>query len=290
MNTELKGFIYAVLSAVTYSALGLFGQRIMDLGISNECMLLWRFVFSFLILAIFFPKRIWVRFRVKPSHAIVVVLSFVASAYFYFESTKRLGTGLAMTVFFIYPMLLAVLNRFILKEHLPQLQKIGMLLTFIAILFLSDFDFTPQGNIGQGFIFGLLGGLGYAIYIFGTRAVAMDSFALTAWVCLGSAFFFFVQSTLLGTLRFVPMQGLFDLFCITVLCTIIPMLLFIKAVHLIGSVKTSLLSIAEPPSTILLGMYFLNEIFSSCQIIGFVFMVASMLVIESDKFILLRKK
>lgn len=255
----------------------------MALGLSTENMLYWRFLVSFALLSVFYPKIVFCFKRMPLVQMGLAVLGFVVSAFFYFECSNLIGTGLAMTVFFIYPMVLALLNFIFLKETVPMPQKIGMVLAFIALVFLTDFDFNWQGSLFWGFILGMFAGSGYALYIFLTKTTHLHPIALTAWICAGAALFFGVHSFSTESLITVPMTGWFDVVLLAIVCTLIPIVLFIKAVHLIGNIKASLLSIVEPATTILLGMLYFNESFSFVQCIGLFFMCLSIFVIESKK-------
>ena len=170
MTTEAKGIFLAILSAVLYGSLPLVGLEITATGLSIEAMLFWRFILSFFLLACLFPSSVFMLKKTVFKKILMAILGYVLSSFFYFKCAEYIGTGLAMTVFFIYPMLLALINYILLKETLPLSQKLGMLFAFIALLFLTDFKFHYQGDMFIGFIFGIIGGLGYATYVFLTRS------------------------------------------------------------------------------------------------------------------------
>jgi drug/metabolite transporter (DMT)-like permease len=282
MTTELKGLTLAIISAVLYGSLPLFGLQITDAGLSNEAMLFWRFFSSFLLLAVLFPSSVFLLKQTAITGFLLAVFGYVISSFFFFECTGYIGTGIAMTVFFIYPIFLALMNYFILKETLPTPQKIGMALAFCALLFLTDFKFDIKGDVFIGFAYGIFGGMGYALYIFCTRSTGLKAITLTAWVCLGAAVFFAVHSVFNNAFVFPPMRAGLSLAAISILCTILPIIFFIKAVNLIGSIKASLVSILEPATTISLGMIFLGERITWCQGVGLVFMIVSLIAIECN--------
>ena len=210
----------------------------------------------------------------------LAVLGYVVSSFLYFKSAECIGTGLAMTVYFIYPMILALMNYVILKETLPLSQKLGMLFAFIALLFLTDFKFHYQGDMFIGFMLGIVGGVGYAAYVFLTRSAGLKPITLTAWVCFGSALFFAVQSLATNTLAAPPLSVVWYVAALPIVCTVLPIIFFIQAVNLIGTIKTSLLSILEPATTLAFGIIFLGEQITWIQAIGLVCMVISLFVME----------
>ncbi|MES2252314.1 MAG: DMT family transporter [Pseudomonadota bacterium] len=284
MTTEVKGTILAVLSAVLYGSLPIIGLQITATGLSIEAMLFWRFLLSFLLLACLFPKTVFTFNKTMFWYFLLAILGYVVSSFFYFKCAEYIGTGLAMTVFFIYPMILALINYVILKETLPISQKLGMLLAFIALLFLTDFKFHYQGDVFIGFVLGIIGGAGYAVYVFLTRATELKAITLTAWVCFGAGLFFAVQSFASNTFQVPPLSVVMHLAALPIICTVLPIIFFIKAVNLIGTIKTSLISILEPATTLAFGMFFLAEQITWIQGIGLVFMVVSLLVMEGLDF------
>jgi len=286
MTTEVKGTVLAVLSAVLYGSLPIVGLQITATGLSIEAMLFWRFVLSFLLLACLFPSTVFTFSKTMFWCFLLAVFGYVISSFFYFKCAEYIGTGLAMTVFFIYPMILAFINYIVLKETLPLSQKLGMLLAFIALLFLTDFKFHYQGDVFIGFVLGIIGGAGYAVYVFLTRATELKAITLTAWVCFGAGLFFAIQSLASSTFQVPPLSVAFHLAALPIICTVLPIIFFIKAVNLIGTIKTSLISILEPATTLALGTAFLAEQITWIQGIGLIFMIISLLVMEGLHFLL----
>jgi drug/metabolite transporter (DMT)-like permease len=280
MTTKVKGIILAVLSAVLYGSLPIIGLHITATGLSIEAMLFWRFILSFVLLACLFPSSVFALNKTMLGQFAFAVLGYVISSLFYFKSAEYIDTGLAMTVFFIYPMILAFMNYIVLKETLPLSQKLGMLFAFVALLFLTDFKFHYKGDVFIGFMLGIIGGAGYALYVFLTRSTGLKAITLTAWVCLGAGFFFAVQSLSSNTFSVPPLNVIWHLAALPIVCTVLPIIFFIKAVNLIGTIKTSLISILEPATTLTLGMIFLSEQITWIQGIGLVFMLISLLVME----------
>ncbi|MDP3371551.1 MAG: DMT family transporter [Candidatus Paracaedibacteraceae bacterium] len=280
MTTEFKGITLAVLSAILYGSLPIIGLQITATGLSIESMLFWRFLLSFLLLACFFPKSVFVVNKLMLWNFLFAVTGYVISSFFYFKCAEYIGTGLAMTVFFVYPMILALLNYVLLKETLPFSQKLGMLFAFSALLFLTDFKFHYQGDVFMGFVLGIIGGAGYAVYVFLTRATGLKAITLTAWVCLGSATFFGVHSITNHTFVLPPLSLSLELAELAIIGTVLPIIFFIKAVNLIGTIKTSLVSILEPATTLTFGMLFLAEQITWVQSTGLLLMIVSLFILE----------
>lgn len=281
MTLHLKGIIYAVISAIAYGFLALFGKHITGLGVSNETMLCWRFLISFIVLACLFPKHVFIHLKIDPIRAFFAIIGFIASAYFYFLCADCIGSGLAMAIFFIYPVVLAIFNFIFLKENIYLSQKIGMILSLIALLFLSDFSIKPGSSMALGLIYGALGGVGYALYVFMTKNMAPHPFTLTAWVCFCAGIFFLGQAYITQTFVILPKSAWIDLVCLVVFCTLTPIILFLKAVEYIGGIKASLLSIVEPATTTVLGIIFLGEHLTYLQCFGLLLMAVAIIVIEA---------
>jgi drug/metabolite transporter (DMT)-like permease len=78
----------------------------------------------------------------------------------------------------------------------------------------------------------------------------------------------------------IPYSGI--VFCVglAVVCTIIPIILFIEATYIIGNVKASLMSIVEPATTVFIGITFFAETFTWTQVTGLFIMLVAIVVIE----------
>jgi drug/metabolite transporter (DMT)-like permease len=162
----------------------------------------------------------------------------------------------------------------------PLAQKVGILLSFIGVVCLTDLDISFQSSLIWGFGVGTIGALGYAMYVFLAKQMTMPPIKLTAWVCFGASLFFLTQSFYTSTLKCPSIDITFELALFSILCTVLPILLLIRSVQLIGTIKASLATVFEPATTMIIGAYFLAEHFSALQYVGFILMVLSLCVVE----------
>jgi drug/metabolite transporter (DMT)-like permease len=145
---------------------------------------------------------------------------------------------------------------------------------------LTNFQISLNDYFILGFGYGFISALGYAVYIYLTRQMTLPTITLTAWICAGSCAFFLVYALQQGTFAYPKPMIALELSALAVVCTLLPIILFIKATHLIGSIKASLAAVFEPATTMLLGVFFLHEEITHYQYLGFAFMILSLLIVE----------
>jgi drug/metabolite transporter (DMT)-like permease len=105
----LQASALVALSALLYGLLGFFGTRVLHEGLNMESMQFWRFFLAALWMLPFTlkgkpPGRANFTFLFWLS-----ILGYAGSSQFYFLATQQIGTGLAMVIFFSYPILVALL-------------------------------------------------------------------------------------------------------------------------------------------------------------------------------------
>lgn len=280
---KIKGIIFACLSASTFGMIPLFAKRAMLDSVNNDTILVYRYTIAALLYGIYLALR---RMDMKvPAASLKEVVwigvgGYGLTAFFLFLSYRYMPSGVATSIHYLYPVVVALLMSFFYKEKLSLLVKGGILLAIVGVYFMS----WSAGEIKwTGLIFALMTTLTYGVYIVGLnrpRLKAMNSDVLTFYVLAFTAVFYILVALFCGTFEWVATpRFIFDMSMLGILSTIISARLLVSAVKLIGSVPSSILGTLEPITAILIGVYAFHEKLSLFNYIGLMMIIAAVLVI-----------
>ncbi|MEG2666643.1 MAG: DMT family transporter, partial [Bacteroidales bacterium] len=135
----------------------------------------------------------------------------------------------------------------------------------------------------EGIVFILLSTITYGSYLVALNRPTlknMNPSTLTFWVLLFTALFYLLLGFSRGSLVWISsFSFLKDMFLLGIVSTVISARLIVSAVKLIGSVSSSILGTLEPITAILTGIFFFHEPFTLINFIGFIFIVAAVIMV-----------
>lgn len=266
---KAKGMIYSILSGILYGSIGYLGMKIIDSGISIPTMQFWRFLVAALLVV-----PILICLKRSQSISLKELLKFLALGLFYgagsaayFLSSKFVGTGVAMVIFFTFPIFVLLLNYLLYKTRVSRDYYIALLIILIGMLLLADV--TKGGLDFFGILSGVISAILYAIYVVYSNDSKLDALTRTMIVSFGCALACLIFAILDNSFA-VPNEGEIwvKITLIALVCTTLPILLLLEAVKHISTEKASLLSILEPVCGVVIGVLFLGESLSLIQYIG----------------------
>ena len=280
---RIRGIFYACLSAATFGMIPLFVNRAILAGVNNDTILVYRYTLAAVLYGLFLLCR---RTDLRISRpelkevALAGVGGYGVTAFFLFLSYHYMPTGIATSVHYLYPVVVAVFMALFFRERLTLVVKVAIMLAIAGVAFLS----WSEGAIRwTGLVFVLLSTVTYGIYIVALNRPllkAMNPDVLTFWVLALTALFYIVLAVSMGTLRGVSEPHfLFDMTMLGVLSTVVSARLLVSAVKSIGSVSTSVLGTLEPITAILIGILVFHETFRFLNFIGFCMVVTAVLVV-----------
>jgi len=269
-NTN-KGELYATISGLMYGLVGYFGINIINAGNSVGNMTFWRCIISAIIAAIIILLKC-TKLEVKKSDIFKI---FIYGAIFYgpcsmlfFYASRYIGTGLAMVIFFTYPAIVVLINKFLYKNTISRIYYISITVILVGMFFLADFGDTKFSI--TGIILGLFSALGYGCYMASSQSVSnVDPVLSTCVVSLGCAFAGIIAAMFQGAFS-IPYEisTWMNILGMALISTTLPILLLLEAMKYISSTKASILSVLEPVFVVIFGMILLGEQISLMQGFG----------------------
>lgn len=187
MNSKLKGTLCSVGAAVSYGLNPLGALPLYSQGINTNTVLFFRYGLAVVLLAIFmlFKRQSFAITKKETSILVALGILFAMSSLTLFLSFHYMGAGIACTLLFVYPVMVAVMMTVFFKE------KLTIITILSIILALSGIALLYKGNDGDvlnitGVILVMISSLTYAIYIIvvNKSPLRISSVKLTFYVLL----------------------------------------------------------------------------------------------------------
>lgn len=293
---KFKGYILAAFAAAAYGTNPAFAIPLYEMGMNPNSVLLFRYGMGIPILALIIAIR-KIDFRLHKDEIIptfILGVLMAVSSLTLFESYNYMNSGIASTLLFVYPIMVAVIMTFFFKEHF----KASLILCFIFMIGGLLLLMRPSGDnalSGFGFLLVMVSALTYAVYIVlvnASKAISrIPTTKLLFYVLIfGSSVFLFKIAV--GTELTLPGKhvGWYNLLALAIIPTVLSLACTSAAIHIIGSTPTAIFGALEPVTAVVLSVVFLNQSITNQEIIGgLLIVVATTIVVTSnsvDKLIL----
>ena len=289
MTPKLKGYLLGIIAAATYGMNPLFALPLYEAGMNPDSVLLLRYLVAIPILGIMLLWR-GRNFRLKRRELPPIIslgLLFSLSSLTLFQSYNYMDAGIASTLLFIYPILVAIIMATLFKERLSKQTILCIIVTLcgIALLYSND-DGSTLSLMGVMLVFA--SAISYAIYIVGINKTSLRNVAtlkISFYVLTFGSLLFL--SRLLVTHDFqVPSTDEWRLWinilCLAVFPTVLSLVCTTKAIQYIGATPTAILGALEPVTAVVIGVSVFGEVITSRIAIGLLLIIMSVTFVISD--------
>lgn len=277
-NKIRMGYVAGIVSGITYGMNPLFGVPVINKGLDVNSLLLYRYALATLLMFVFMVvarKQIRVTWRQLGLMAIVGIL-FTGCSLTLFESYKYIPSGIATSILYVYPIMVALIMMFLGQR--PSWQTwVSIFAGVVGAVLLS---FNGDGGFidWRGIALVVASGLCYTLFI----VIVNQSPQIKALPNLTLTFYcFFIGSLMLFCLSGfgVSLNPMPDASCwlnvlgLAVLPTALATITLAAATKTVGATKTSILGILEPLTAIFIGSVVFHEPFTLTIGIGVVFIL-----------------
>lgn len=264
MNVKVKGYILGAVAAATYGMNPLFTLPLYKEGMDPDSVLFFRYLFAIPILGIMLKVR-GRNFKLKQKEVLpLIILGWLVaiSSLTLFQSYNYMEAGIASTILFVYPILVALIMAVIFKEKITLQTILCILLALSGIgLLYKGGDGATLSLIGVGLVMG--SALSYAIYIVGVNRPILKDVAtlkVTFYVLLFGLSLFLVRVDFGQSLHIVDKWYLWgNLLALALFPTAISFLCTTQAIQDIGSTPTAILGALEPVTAVFFGVTIFGE-------------------------------
>ena len=288
MDAKLRGTVCGIAAAVFYGTNPLGAMNLYADGISTNSTLFYRFGIAVIILGVMMAvqrKSFALTRRELATLAILGVFMSTSSTTLYF-SFNFMDVGIASTLLFVYPVMVAVIMATFFHEKVTAATVIAILLSLAGIALLNKTgDGTSLSLWGVTLV--MLSSLTYAIYIVvvNKSSLRMSSVKLTFYVLLFGLFTIYGYTLAMGEtvqLLVTPKQWLYAT-QLALMPTVLSLVLMVIAVHDIGSTPTAIMGAIEPITAVAIGVLVFGENFTPRLAIGIVLILTAVLLIIGGK-------
>ena len=289
MNTNLKGYLAAVFSAVCYGMNPLGALSLYKMGFNPDSALFFRFAVAafFLALAVVIRKESFKITRKELIYLTALGFMFGLSSLTYYGSFLYMDAGVASTLLFIYPVLVAVIMAVFFHEKLtfPMMASIVVALLGVCVLY----NGAEVSLSAMGVALVLISALSYALYlvIVNRANLNISAFKLTFYSSFFCAIVIFLHSLTTKQAHLMwptTMDAWGYILILAIFPGLLSLVLMAVAVKHIGSTKTAIFGALEPVTAICIGVFVFGETLTQRIILGIVLiLVAVTLIVVTNK-------
>lgn len=275
-----RGMVYAIISGMSFGFIPLFTLPAVREGYSTFSILTYRFAISAVMLGVvLLAQRVRVRLHARQLLELLAlsILCYCGSACFLVMSYHYIPSGIATTVNFLFPVIVALIMRFVYGERLRWTVWVAIALSLAGVAMLS----WGEGGVlnMRGIGYALITAVCYGLYVVGLNKLTVRSLpgsVVTFFVLLFGALFFFTLGMLEGGLT--PLRSVeigVDFVLLAFVATIVSNYALVLSVQSIGSTMASVLGSVEPLTALGIGVFALGETLTMMQVMGAVVVVVS---------------
>ena len=144
-NNKTKGFLLGAIAAASYGMNPLFTLPLYSAGMSVDSVLFYRYALAIVVLGIMMKMQKQ-SFAIKKADVLplcIMGLLFSFSSLFLFMSYNYMDAGIASTILFVYPVLVAIIMAVVFKEKVSPVTMFSIALAFVGISLLCK---SPGGQ------------------------------------------------------------------------------------------------------------------------------------------------
>ena len=281
-KNAIIGYPAGIITGITYGLNPLFAKPLMEAGASTEAILFFRYGIAVILLGAYLILK-KESFRINLRQAGVLLglgLLFSSSSAFLFEAYKYIASGLATTLVFLFPVMVAIIMVF-LKVVPSWPVWLSIAATFAGVMIMTGGSGSEPVN-PTGVWFSIAAAFFYALFIViinRSKAIAsIPNSLLTFYALLAGTVFFLTRCALKGEELMAGLDGYMpwvNLIGLAVLPTIVSTAGLAVATRNIGATKASVLGVFEPITAILVGTVVFGEVLTPNIIAGILISVVA---------------
>ena len=281
--------ICGILAAVCYGTNPFGALPLYEEGVNTASVLFYRFFMAVLMLAfmLIVQRR---SFGVSKGELKVLGslgMLFAASSITYYQSFHFMDAGIASTILFVYPVMVAVIMATFFKEKVTAstITSIILALVGIGLLYRGDAGISLS-TIGVLLV--MVSSLTYAVYIVivNQSSIRMSSLKLTFYVlliCMTCLLAYSFTSPELHLMLPPSPRAWFFACWLGLVPTVLSLVFMTIAVHEVGATPTAIMGALEPLTAVAIGVMVFDESLTFRLAVGIVLILSSVLLIVMGK-------
>lgn len=286
MKNSIKGYALGIIAAASYGTNPLFAIPLYGAGLTPDSVLFLRYLVALPVVAAMILLR-GRGFRVTRRELLTLVvlgLLVAVSSLTLFMSYNYMDVGIASTILFVYPIMVAVIMAAVYKEKAGWMTIVCIALATVGIGLLMG---NPDGGFVSitGTILVVASALTYAVYIVAVNKTSLAKVAtltVTFYVLLFGLSLFLVRLLASGQPLFPTLPDWKLWGCVAGLAIFPTALSFgctNGAIQSIGSTPTAILGAFEPVTAVIIGVFAFGEVLTPHIICGLVMIIVAVILV-----------
>lgn len=293
-KSKYVGILCAVLSAVCYGTNPFGALPLYEQGVNTATVLAHRFGLAVILLAVIMVIK-HIDFRVTRREFKVLFslgILFAASSITYYQSFHFMDAGIASTILFVYPVMVAVIMATFFKEKVTTMTVVAIVMSLVGIGLL--YKGGAGGSLSViGIVLCILSSLAYAIYIIvlNQSNIKMSSFKVTFYamlVCEITLILYSFTSPELYLHALPSTRAWSFAVWLSIVPTILSLVFMTVAVQHVGDTPTAILGALEPMTAVAIGVLVFDEALTPRLMVGILFILTAVMLVVLGKDLHLR--
>ncbi len=284
MKAKAKGYALGAIAAATYGMNPLFALPLYEDGMDTDSVLFFRYLFAIPMLGLMLKLRGRSFSVAKNEIAPLVIMGILVavSSLALFMSYNYMAAGIASTMLFVYPIMVALIMTCAFKERLSPLTAVCILLALsgIALLYQGE-DGATLSLVGTVFV--MVSALSYAVYIVGINQSSLrntPTLKATFYILIFGLSLFIVRLLINGAVN-TPREWYLwgNLIALALFPTAISFLCTTRAIQYIGSTPTAILGALEPVTAVVFGVFVFHEAMTPRIALGLLLIIVAVTMV-----------
>lgn len=291
-KSSYSAYLYILLGASLWGIIGLFIDALSQAGFSPLQIVTLRVVSAAIMLVIYLgirnPQLLKIDLRDSINFVGTGIFSIVFFNWCYFTAIEEVSLSVAVILLYTGPVFVAILSRIFFVEPLTKPKVTALVISLVGCALVVRMLPLGEEKISwYGILVGLGSGFGYALYsIFG-------KYALRKYQSLTVITYTFV----FASVALLPVSGItiqpeqlasadiwLQIIGLGFFPTALAYMLYTTGLSMIESSKASIMATIEPVVATLVGVFIFNEMLTSYQIVGMVFVLMAVILIERSEY------
>ena len=168
MKKGVNSYVFIAMAGILWSTLGLFGNMLMERGLSSEQVAFTRLFIGFIVLSLYSlirrPKVLKINLKCLLYCGAIGIICQGLFNKCYFKAVEVTGVSIAAVLLYTSPLFLAVFSKIVYKEKMTRAKIISLTLCCIgAIMAVTGGVLDLKGINTYGIIMGIMAAITYAL-------------------------------------------------------------------------------------------------------------------------------
>ena len=290
------GLWLAVAGAIAFSGKAIIVKLAYRYPVDAATLIMYRMLFAlplFLLMAWWAERQPLARAQPLTRKDVLGIIGlgfmgYYLSSYLDFLGLQYVSAGLERLILYLNPTLVVLAGCWLHRKPLGRSQVAGMVVSYVGVVVVFGHEVGLQGAnavLGSLLVFGCAVSYSFYLVFSGQMVQRLGSLRLvglaTSVACVLCILHFLLTRPIDVALHVAPAVVWLSLLN-AIACTAVPVLLVMMAIERIGSGMTAQTGLVGPLSTVLMGVWILDEHFTAWVAAGTVLVIAGIWLFTRD--------